>query len=101
MKSKSHVVSVTEPLENVLDELTREDATEINKYGKKLNSLVIFYMLIAVIVPSLGMAVFIVIASFINFPIDLQGMLVFVFFIVVLQFIFITLFKSIRPMVNL
>ena len=94
-------IDITRPLELILEEMTREEELEISKYGKKLNSLVIFYMLAAVIVPSLGTAMFIVISSFINFPIGLKGLLVFVFFIVVLQFIFITLFKSIRPSVNL
>lgn len=94
-------IDVTKPLESVLEEITREEELEINKYGKKLNTLVIFYMLAAVIVPSLGMAMFIVISSFISFPISKTGLLAVVFFIVVLQFIFIALFKSIRPMVNL
>ena len=58
-------------------------------------------MLAAVILPSLGMTIFIVVSSFVNFSINLKTMLVFVFFVVVLQFIFITMFKSIRPMVNL
>ena len=94
-------IDVTKPLESVLEEITKAKALEIKKYGKKLNTLVIFYMLAAIILPSLGMAIFIVISSFINFPIDFRGLLVFIFFITVLQFIFITLFKSIRPMVNL
>lgn len=94
-------IDVTKPLESVLEEITREEELEIKKYGKKLNTLVIFYMLAAVILPSLGVALFIIISSFINFPIGLKGLLIFVFFIVILQFIFITLFKSIRPMVNL
>lgn len=94
-------IDVTKPLESVLEEITREEELEINKYGKKLNTLVIFYMLAAVILPSLGVAMFIVVSSFIKFTIDLKGLLVFIFFIVVLQLIFITLFKSIRPMVNL
>lgn len=94
-------IDVTKPLESVLGEITREEELEIKKYGKKLNTLVIFYMLGAVILPSLGTAIFIVISSFVNFPIDLSGLLIFVFFIVVLQFVFITLFKSIRPMVSL
>ena len=85
----------------MLEEITKEQELEIKKYSKKLNTLVIFYMLAAVILPSLGVAVFIVISSFINFPIDLKNLLVFIFFIVVIQFVFITLFKSIRPMVNL
>jgi len=94
-------IDVTKPLESVLGEITREEELEINKYGKKLNTLVIFYMLAAIIVPSLGTAIFIVISSLIRFPIDKTGLFVFVFFIVILQFMFITFFRSIRPMVNL
>ncbi len=94
-------IDVTKPLESVLEEITREEELEIKKYGKKLNTLVIFYMLAAVILPSLGTAMFIVISSFLNITIDFKGLLVFIFFMVVLQFVFITLFKSIRPMVNL
>ncbi len=94
-------IDVTKPLESVLEEITREEELEIKKYGKKLNTLIIFYMLAAVILPSLGMAIFIVVSSFVNFPINLRSMLLFIFFIVVLQFVFITMFKSIRPMVNL
>jgi len=94
-------IDVTKPLESVLEEITKEEELEIKKYGKKLNTLVIFYMLAAIIVPSLGMAMFIVLSSFINFPVDLKLLLVFIFFIVVLQFVFITLFKSIRPTVDL
>lgn len=94
-------IDVTKPLESVLEEITREEELEIKKYGKKLNTLVIFYMLVAVILPSLGVALFIVISSFLNFQIELKGLLLFIFFIVVLQFVFITFFKSARPMVNL
>ncbi|MBI2652442.1 type II secretion system F family protein [Candidatus Woesearchaeota archaeon] len=94
-------IDVTKPLESVLEEIAREEELEIKKYGKKLNTLVIFYMLGAVILPSLGVALFIVISSFVSIQIDLKGLLVFTFFVVVLEFIFIALFKSIRPMVNL
>ncbi len=94
-------IDITKPLESVLEEITREEELEISKYGKKLNTLVIFYMLLAVILPSLGVAIFIVLSSFLNTPISLNGLLVLVFCIIVLEFIFITLFKSIRPMVDL
>ena len=94
-------IDVTKPLESVLEEITREEELEIKKYSKKLNTLVIFYMLAAVILPSLGVAMFTVISSFVNLPIDMKTHLVVVFFIVVIQFVFITLFKSIRPMVDL
>lgn len=94
-------IDVTKPLESVLEEITREEELEIKKYGRKLNTLVIFYMLGAVILPSLGVAVFIVISSLLNTPITISELLVLAFFMVVLEFIFITIFKSSRPMVNL
>ena len=94
-------IDVTHPLESVLEEITKEEELEINKYGKKLNTLVIFYMLLAVIMPSLGVAIFIVISSFIHLPITLSSLLVMIFFMIIIEFIFITLFKAVRPVVNL
>lgn len=94
-------IDVTKPLEAVIQELTQEEELEIKKYGKKLNTLVIFYMLGAIVVPSLGLAMFIILSSFINLTVDLKWFSIFLFFIVVLQFIYIALFKSIRPMINL
>lgn len=94
-------IDIAGPLESVLQEITKQEELEINKYGRKLNSLVIFYMLVAIIVPSLGTAMFIVLSSFLSLPIDLPKLMVVVFFIAVLQFIFITLFKGVRPTVNL
>mgnify|MGYP001612181568 CR=1 FL=1 len=94
-------IDVTKPLESVLREITKEQELEIKKYGKKLNTLVIFYMLGAVILPSLGVAIIIVISSFVQFTIDIRGLLVVAFFIVILEFVFITLFRSVRPTINL
>ncbi len=94
-------IDVTKPLESVLGEITKDEEIEIKKYGKKLNTLVIFYMIAAIILPSLGTAMFIVISSLLNFTIGANELIIFVFFIVVLQFIFITLFRSIRPKVVL
>ena len=94
-------IDVTKPLESVLEEITKEEEIEIKKYGKKLNTLVIFYMVAAVIFPSLGVSLFIVISSIVNFQINLTILLIVTFFIVVLQFVFIALFKSIRPTVSL
>lgn len=94
-------IDVTKPLESVLEEITKEEELEIKKYGKKLNTLVIFYMLGAVIVPSLGVAFFIVISSFVSIPISFSGLMVLVFFIAIIEYIFVTLFKASRPLVNL
>ncbi len=94
-------IDVTKPLSAVLGEITREQETEIKRYGKKLNTLVIFYMLAAIVMPSIGMTIFIVISSFISFTISISHFLIAIFFIVIMEFLFISLFKTIRPTINL
>ena len=94
-------IDVTKPLSAVLDEITKQQELEIERYGKKLNTIVIFYMLVAVVIPSIGMTLFIVLSSFINFTIGMKHFVVVVLFMVMIQFLFVSLFKTIRPTVNL
>lgn len=94
-------IDVTKQLESVLQEITKEQELEIKGYGKKLNTLVMFYMLGAIVVPSLGVAIFIVVSSFVNISITFKGLLVLVIFLIIIEFIFIALFKSIKPEVDL
>ncbi|MBI2651741.1 type II secretion system F family protein [Candidatus Woesearchaeota archaeon] len=94
-------IDVTEPLNSVLGEIAREQSNEIKKYGKKLNTIVIFYMLAAVVMPSIGMTIFIVLASFINFTMSITHFLIVMMFIVLIQFLFISIFRTARPVVNL
>jgi len=94
-------VDVTKPLSSIIDELTVQEILEVKKYGKKLNTLVIFYMVAAVVLPSLGISLLMVMANFVNFAIGLRGLLIITMFVAILQFIFIALFRSIRPMVEL
>lgn len=94
-------IDVTGPLNSVLEEITAEQDIEIKRYGKKLNTIVIFYMLAAVVMPSIGMTIFIVISSFINFNISVTHFLVVILFIVIIQITFISVFKGVRPTVNL
>lgn len=94
-------IDVTSPLEAVIEEITKEEEIEVKRYGKKLNSLVVFYMLLAIVAPSIGMVIFIILASFLRYSINLTAFIVIGFFIGLVQIVFISLFKSIRPMVNL
>ena len=94
-------IDVTKPLESVIEEITIEQEIEVKRYGKKLNTIVIFYMLLAIVLPSIGMTLLIVISSFINFPIGLKEFSVVILFIVIIQLIFISTFRAIRPQVNL
>ncbi|MBS3131164.1 type II secretion system F family protein [Candidatus Woesearchaeota archaeon] len=94
-------IDVTKPLESVIHDISVEQELDVKKYGKKLNSVVIFYMLMAVVIPSIGMTMFIVVSSFINFSISFRVFLMVLFLIVMIQLVFISVFRAIRPNVNI
>lgn len=94
-------IDVSTTLESVLDEIASEQLVEIQRYGKKLNSFTMFYMLLAIVLPSLGMTIFIVVASLTSVSVGPLLFFVVGFFFLIVQIIFITLFRSIRPNVNL
>ncbi len=92
---------VANTLRAILKQITDEQVIEIKEYGKKLNSLAMFYMLMGVVVPALGMTMFIILSSFIGLSITPIYLVFAAFMLAFLQFMFISIFKAIRPMVNL
>ncbi len=94
-------IDVSIPLTNVIEEITSEQFTEIQRYGKKLNSLALFYMLIAIVMPSIGMAIFVVVGGLLGLPINKDIFLVVIGVLILIQLIFISVFKSTRLSVNL
>ncbi|PIN80318.1 hypothetical protein COV16_01050 [Candidatus Woesearchaeota archaeon CG10_big_fil_rev_8_21_14_0_10_34_8] len=93
-------IDVSVPLTNVLEEITNEQLTEIRRYGKKLNSLALFYMLLAIVMPSVGMAIFVVVGGLLGLPIERNIFIVVVGVLIIIQMIFIVIFKSTRLTVN-
>jgi pilus assembly protein TadC len=93
-------VDVSDSLKGVIDEITSEQMTQIQAYSHKLNSVAMFYMLAAIVGPSLGLTVFILIVSLIGFNISLGMYVILWFFIVLIQLIFINVFRGIRPNIN-
>ncbi|MGV8162735.1 MAG: type II secretion system F family protein [Candidatus Nanoarchaeia archaeon] len=94
-------IDVTEFLEATLNEIADQQLIEINRYGKKLNSITLFYMLFAVVLPSLGLTIFIVVASMSGMNVDLGFFAVLLVFIAILQIMFLVIYKSIRPNINI
>ena len=92
---------INKTLTSILEQISKEYILEIEKYGKKLNSLALFYMLLAVVMPSLGMAMFVVIGGLVGIPIERNIFLVVASFLVIIQFIFMSIFKTTRLSVNL
>ncbi|MEK6973628.1 MAG: type II secretion system F family protein [Nanoarchaeota archaeon] len=63
MKAGSDLSKV---ISGIIENLGEEQLIQIQKYGSQLNPLAMFYMLMAVIIPSLGITLIIVLTSFIS-----------------------------------
>ncbi|MFH1398519.1 MAG: type II secretion system F family protein [Candidatus Woesearchaeota archaeon] len=94
-------VDVSKSLKNLLDEITREQQIEVKAYSKKLNSIILFYLIIACVIPSMGIAMFLILASILNLNLSGSNLFVILFFVGVLQVFFIFVIRSIRPTVDL
>ncbi len=92
---------ITNALRSTLKSIANEQMTEIKEYGKKLNSLMLFYMVLACIVPSLGVSLFLIIASFLNLSISKAVLFVALFGLLVVQLAFIIMIKASRPTMEL
>ncbi|MDP3765698.1 MAG: type II secretion system F family protein [Nanoarchaeota archaeon] len=92
--------NVATSLYSVMEQITQDQITEVNKYGKKLNPLAMFYMIIAVILPSLGITMLIILSSFIQFELSLTILLALVGLLGFIQFMFIAMVKFSRPAIE-
>lgn len=79
--------------------LNEEQLIQIQNYANRLNPLVVFYMLIAVIIPSLSITFLTIISSMVNLSQETTiGLFLGLFFFdVFIQIMFIGLIKSRRP----
>ncbi len=92
---------IEKPLENVVNEIINEQIISIKDYGRQLNPLTLMYMMIGVIMPSLGITFLMIISSFAGFALNkgiFLGILVFLLFF---QWSFLNLIKSKRPSVKI
>ncbi|MFA4886613.1 MAG: type II secretion system F family protein [Candidatus Nanoarchaeia archaeon] len=96
MKSGS---STTVVLKEIIESLSKEQLIQIESYGSQLNPLAMFYMLIAVILPSLGMTLIIILSSLINIGPDLLKLILFgmIVGLMLFQILFLGLIKTRRP----
>lgn len=88
---------IAKSLYSVMDQITKDQINEVNKYGKKLNPLAMFYMIVAVILPSLGVTMLIILSSFIKFQLSLTILISLAVFLGFVQYMFIAVVKFSRP----
>lgn len=94
-------IDVTEFLDATLAEIAEAKILEIQKYGKKLNSMTLFYMLVGIIVPSLGMTMFVIVAGLSGMDIGLMFFAIATGAVIVIQSFFLMIYRGIKPNINL
>ncbi|MBW2989819.1 type II secretion system F family protein [Candidatus Woesearchaeota archaeon] len=96
MKSGADLSSV---VNEIINSLSEEQVLQIQKYGSQLNPLAMFYMLVVVIAPSLGMTFLIILASFIKLSTSTTKLVFWGLYGVVIffQIMFMGVIKSRRP----
>ncbi|MFH1591723.1 MAG: type II secretion system F family protein [archaeon] len=92
---------ISRSLSGVIEQIVREQMIEVKQYGKKLSPLAMFYMIMAVILPSIGSTAIIVVASFMALKLDLAVLLTIVGLLAFVQFMFLAIIKSSRPAVEI
>ena len=86
-------------LEGTLSELDHDKTEQIKRYAQELSSLTMIYMLAAIIIPSLGITMIIVIGSLLSLSVP-PFVLPLVFFLLVgFQMFFLNFVSSRRPLV--
>ena len=79
--------------------LSEEQSIQVQSYGSKLNPLIVFYMLIAIVLPSLGITFLIIISSLVGIGANILKIIFLIIFVIVIfiQVMFLGLIKSKRP----
>ncbi len=92
---------VASALSTAVDQISKRQQIQVSEYGKKLNPLAMFYMMIAVIAPSLGMTMLIIVSSFVNLTLSLTILIVLAGLLGFVQFMFLSIIKFSRPPIDL
>lgn len=92
---------VAQALNSVLDQITRQQMIAVERYGKKLNPIAMFYLMLAVILPSLGMVIGVILVSFANIELPLGALLSLVLLFAFFQYMFYATIKANRPAVEI
>lgn len=92
--------NVTATLESLVDTIVEEQKLEVQNYGEDLNPFILMYLMLAVIFPSLGVTLMIVLSSFTGFAIEGNTFYFIIGGLIVFQIFFLNLIKSRRPEVR-
>ncbi|MFA5077559.1 MAG: type II secretion system F family protein [Candidatus Micrarchaeia archaeon] len=86
-------------LSDIVDFLAEEQRIEMRNYGAQLNTLAIMYLMMCIIAPTIGLIFIMVISSFVDLPITDQVFYFIIGGLVFVQYMFVGLIESRRPVV--
>jgi pilus assembly protein TadC len=92
---------VTGSLRTVIKSIGTQQILEVKEYGKKLNSLMLFYMVVACVAPSLGLTMFLIISGFLSLQLSNSVLFAILFFLATVQAVFLIMIKATRPLVDI
>lgn len=93
--------NVSNALNAVIEQVTKEQLIEVTEYGKRLNPIAMFYMIFAIILPSIGIVMLIIFSTFLSLQLKLPVLLIIVVVLGIVQFMFLSFIRSQRPAVEL
>ena len=85
----------------VLEDISYDYLIQIQRYGKKLSTMTLFFLLFAVVFPSLLMTIAIILLSFTGLSMTMGFFTVVLVVVAFIQVVFLQMFRSIRPGVTL
>ncbi len=88
-------------LKETIDSIKEELSIEIKAYGKKLNTIVLLYLVLAVVFPSLGLGLSSIFLTFLGIEISPFFYGVILLFLALVEYFFIVMIKVNRPTINL
>ncbi len=86
-------------LRNLVEYLSEEQRIMIRDYGSQLNPLALFYMMVCIIAPTMGLVFLMVASTFVQLELTDLSFVAITLVLVVMQIMFIGLIKSRRPRV--
>lgn len=88
---------VSRTLKASVETLSKEQMVEIKSYGAELNPLALVYMMLSVVIPTLGITFLIILSSFLKINITKEIFYAILGFLALFQFFFIGIIKTRRP----
>ncbi len=91
---------ITDSLENLLDDIVEKQKIKVEEYGRELNALSLFYMMISIIIPTIGFTIVTAVLTFIGIKISLALLLSAWVTLSLIQYFFLIMSSYRRPAVE-